>query len=362
MKTLKLPIAVLVLTTLSLFATKRNRDNLDLLSVRFSYLTTNQRIVINLVPLIMLVFMILLYRNFKIVQKIFFLRIDFNFFWAIGLILVFSSNFAWSQDVFNKIAKIYSLIGIGHLSPGFADWLGVLKGINSVTEPGEFFTIDCPGSCMQYRWQYPSLLLHLNFIHNLSSYVQITSFIIFVIFIFTFFKIYNKLESGSLLGFLFVLSPAFLLLFERMNPEIIVLLLIPILARCLFSEKYLFVSIIIIFLMAEVKFFPLILFSFLFVSFFRNWKYFLVIILGFCITTFLILQDLHLVGSGNLIAGYAATFGLIGLTSFAQGLSEPMLVFTNIPILLFLCPEDKSSNTLTLNPCSISFATTTLPM
>jgi hypothetical protein len=48
------------------------------------------------------------------------------------------------------------------------------------------------------------------------------------------------------------------------------------------------------------------------------------------------LHDLNLVGSSNLIAGYAATFGLIGLTSFAQGLPEPMLNFQQIPIVFII--------------------------
>jgi hypothetical protein len=85
--------------------------------------------------------------------------------------------------------------------------------------------------------------------------------------------------------------------------------------------------------MSEVKFYPIILFVFLILAYYRKWKYLLIVFVGLVTVSILILQDLHLVGSNNLIAGYAATFGLIGLTSFAQGLPEPMLNFQQIPIV-----------------------------
>jgi len=336
MTTLKLPFTVLLLASTAIFLSQRNRDNLDLLSVRFSYLTTSERILINLAPLLGILLLVFLHEKTIFIQGIFSRKIKLNVFWAIGFILIFMINFSWNSAIFDKVSRFYSWIGIGHLKPGFADWLGVLKGINSVNEPGEFFTIDCPGSCMQYRWQYPSLLLKLNFVDGLSTYLQISALIIFLIFIFVFFKVFNFLGSGSYLGVLFVLSPALLLLFERMNPEILIIILLPILAYYLFNEKRNFISILIIFIMAEIKFFPVILFIFLFFAFYRRWKSLLIILCSFAVICILLLRDLSLVGSSNLIAGYAATFGLIGLTSFAQGLPEPMMSFHQVPILLII--------------------------
>jgi len=333
MTSFKIPLSVLFLASIALFGTQRNRDNLDSLSVRFSYLTTSERIILNLLPLLGIVVLIFFHSRINKLQVIFSHKINLNVFWALGFILIFSANFSWTPYIFNKVSRIYSWIGIGHLRPGFADWLGVLKGIDSVTEPGESFIIDCPGSCMQYRWQYPSLLLKLNFIENLSAYVGITAFFIFLLFVIQFIKVYNFLNAGTFVGILFILSPPFILLYERMNPEIILLILTPFLARHIFNEKRIIIAIFIIFVMSEVKFYPIILFVFLILAYYRKWKYFLIVFVGLVTVSILILQDLHLVGSNNLIAGYAATFGLIGLTSFAQGLPEPMLNFQQIPIV-----------------------------
>ncbi len=336
MTTLRFPFTALLLASTSIFLSQQNRDSLDSLSVRFSYLTTNERIFINLIPLLGILLLIVLQNKTDFIEGTFSRKIKLNFFWACGFILIFLINLSWNPRIFDKISRLYSWIGIGHLKPGFADWLGVLKGINTVNEPGEFFTIDCPGSCMQYRWQYPSLLLELNFIDDLSAYLQISAFLIFLIFIFVFFRVFNFLDSGTLLGVLFVLSPALLLLFERMNPEIFIIILIPILAYYLVNKKRIFISILIIFIMAEIKFFPIVLFIYLFFAFYRNWKYLLIIFSSFTGVCILLLRDLNLIGSSNLIAGYAATFGLIGLTSFAQGLPEPIMNFQQIPILLII--------------------------
>jgi hypothetical protein len=88
--------------------------------------------------------------------------------------------------------------------------------------------------------------------------------------------------------------------------------------------------------MAEIKFFPIILFMYLFLAFYRKWKYLFIILPSFIVVSIFLLRDLHLIGSSNLIAGYAATFGLIGLTSFAQGLPEPMMSFHSLPMLLVI--------------------------
>jgi hypothetical protein len=336
MSTLTLPFTALFLASIAIFGSQRNRDNLDSLSVRFSYLTTSERIIINLIPLLGILFLLFLHSRTKLIQNIFSHKIRLNVFWGFGFVLIFIFNFSWTPAIFNQISRIYSWIGIGHLKPGFADWLGVLKGINTVNEPGEFFTIDCPGSCMQYRWQYPSLLLKLSFIDDLSSYRQISALIVFLIFTIVFFRVFNLLNSGSILGIFFVSSPALLLLFERMNPEIIVIVLLPILAHYVFNERSLLISILLISIMAEIKFFPIILFMYLFLSFYRKWKYLFIVLFSFTAMCILLLQDLYLIGSSNLIAGYAATFGLIGLTSFAQGLPEPMMTFQQIPVLLII--------------------------
>jgi hypothetical protein len=301
--------------------------NFEKLATRADGIRVEYRILFNLIPLFIILLLLQLIGYAKLIQPIT-ETMAVKLLILVGLtFLAFFPAVNLNSQMFSFFSGIYRLIGIGHIGSGFADLAGVLEGASKVDAPGEYFRIDCPGTCVQYRWQYSRFLLQLPFENILSNSTQIIAVAMWLMIV-----LVSLLGFGNtfytplvLIGFLL---PASLLAYERMNIENIIFLFIPLIV--FFSRtkfKNVFIPFIIIFL-TVIKFYPIVL-ALLFMIL-EKFKFRQVLIYGCTLAVGIILSipDLNVIGRGNLVAGYAGSYGLPNFLSLLSGNANPY--FTGI--------------------------------
>jgi hypothetical protein len=237
-----------------------------------------------------------------------------------------------NPQLFSAFAKIYQLIGIGHIGSGFADLAGVLEGATKVDAAGEYFKIDCPGTCVQYRWQYSQYLLNLPFERVLAQNLQLIALIFWLLIIFVSVKFMGKTFFSPIILICFLL-PANLLAYERMNIENLIFISIPILAYFSQSKFKDFVLPIIIIALTIIKFYPLVLAVLFLIMDKISIKKLFIYIVTITVGLVLSLPDLQAIGRSNLIAGFAGSYGLQNFLALLSGNVNPTL--TGVSLLSY---------------------------
>ena len=229
-----------------------------------------------------------------------------------------------NPQLFSAFAKSYQLIGIGHIGSGFADLAGVLEGANKVNSAGEYFKIDCPGTCVQYRWQYSHYLLNLPFEQVLAQNLQLIALIFWLLIIFVSVKFMGKVFFSPIILISFLL-PANLLAYERMNIENLIYVFIPILAYFSQSKFRDYVLPVVIIALTIVKFYPLVLAVLFLVIDKFSIRRFLIYSATIGVGVVLSFPDLQAIGRSNLIAGFAGSYGLPNFLALLSGNPNPYL-------------------------------------
>ena len=296
--------------------------NFEKLATRADGIKIEYRVLFNLMPLVLVWFLFNLVGHTKMVQPITEAP-ALQSLLIIGLtLLAFIPAVNLNSQLFSFFSGVYRLIGIGHIGSGFADLAGVFEGASKVDAPGEYFKIDCPGTCVQYRWQYSRFLLHLPFENYLSNSTQIIAIVMWLLIILVSLLGFGKrfFSPLVLIGFLL---PASLLAYERMNIENIIFLFIPLIVVCSRTKyKNIFIPIIIIFL-TIIKFYPIIL-TLLFVILEKlKFRQVLLYIGTLAVGVIISIPDLNVIGRGNLVAGYAGSYGLPNFLSLLSGNANP---------------------------------------
>jgi len=230
-----------------------------------------------------------------------------------------------NPQLFSAFAKIYQLIGIGHIGSGFADLAGVLEGAYKVNSAGEYFKIDCPGTCVQYRWQYSHYLLNLPFEQVLAQNFQLVALFLWLLIIFVSVKFMGKVFFSPIILICFLL-PANLLAFERMNIENLIFIFIPIIAYFSRSKFRDHVLPLVIIALTIIKFYPLVLAVLFLVIGKLSLRKFLIYAATIIIGLALSVPDLQVIGRSNLIAGFAGSYGLPNFLALLSGNPNPYFV------------------------------------
>lgn len=197
-----------------------------------------------------------------------------------------------------------NVFGIGHLYPNFGDLRGLFSGISNVAHVGE--QIPClKEECVPTTWVYGRVLLSLPSFHLSSVSVILISLFLTVLLISQMKGLIEKDKSWKLS--LFIATPPFVLLIERQNIEILIVLLAVWAAKWYQKEKYL-LSIFAIAIGSLIKFYPIVLLIFFIVKSVPL----LTRILALCVfatVTIFIIPDISAL-EGRATPGLAATFGL----------------------------------------------------
>lgn len=196
------------------------------------------------------------------------------------------------------------VFGIGHLYPNFGDLRGLFSGISNVGHVGE--QIPClKGECVPTTWIYGRVLLSLPSFHVSDLSVILISLFLTVLLISQMNGLIDKDKSWKLS--LVVTTPPFVLLIERQNIEILIVLLTVWAAKWYQTEKY-FLSLFVIAIGSLIKFYPIVLLIF----FVAKCVPLLTRILALCVfttITIIIMPDISAL-EGRATPGLAATFGL----------------------------------------------------
>ena len=326
-------LLVTILTVIT-FSTTSKINNFEKLAYAAKGIPVEYRIFLNFFSILLIVLFYFLIRSGWLYKE--FSPKPINKLWAIFLLsfVCFVPTLYLSNDFFELMTFFYKLIGIGHIGRGFADLAGVLQGSILANFPGDYFKIDCPGTCVQYRWQYPSFLLEIPGKSFLAQNVQTVAIILWILLILvSVFTLRSRFFKISY--FIFLCLPASLLSHERMNIEILLFFLIPLIV-ILNSRRYRLLSVpLLIVIMVEIKFYPLVL-----VALFTALEKFKLKSIGVYLLTgilsiFLVLPDLKMIGSANLVAGYAGSYGLQNFLAILQGAINPYFQLLT-PIYVFI--------------------------
>ena len=298
----------------------KNVENFKVLATnRGAEVDVKIRILINFACLLLIIIAMNFMSIFLVMKKIDYFR---ALLWFLVVSISFIPTVYFNDSYFRFMKRLYYYIGIGHIGRGYADLEGVLQGPTQIEEAGEYFLVDCPGSCMKYRWQYSSILLRMPLSEQLLSHLWLISLVLFLMMIGI--LIWAFKESFPLMGLLiFFLLPSSLLALERMNIENLLFLFIALIPAAYRSKLQLLLLPFIILVMAIVKFYPLVLaLLFAFVPKIKRERlfiYFSTLLVGIL----MFWPDLKKIGGENLVAGYAGSYGLPNFLSLLNGNLEP---------------------------------------
>ncbi len=325
----KFNFTLIFLYLLTNFSSQEKIDNYSKMAHNAKILTVQSRIAINVFLIVTCFVMYLTFRRVDIFASVANSKKGKILTFSILTFLCFVPGLYLNQNFFSLMSRIYSIVGIGHIGRGFADLDGILVGASEVKSAGEYFFIDCPGSCVQYRWQYPEFLLHLPNSNALAENYQLVAAVIWFLILFTLAVTLNQ-AIFKRIYLIFLLLPSSLLFFERMNPEFIIFLCIPVMAFFQTTKyKYIVVPMLIV-LLTVIKFYPLVLIVlFMFIEKFKI-KMQTINFVTLILCLYLVKEDLLKVGSSNLIAGFAGSYGLPNFLSLIQGSANPFFSLISV--------------------------------
>jgi len=317
-------LSILFLLTVIFFPGK-NLSNYNNLATRAESIDIQIRILLNLI-IVVITFSACVIFNKSIMYRPITDKLFSKMLILISLtLLAFFPATNLNPQLFSAFAKIYQLIGIGHIGSGFADLAGVLEGAYKVNSAGEYFKIDCPGTCVQYRWQYSHYLLNLPFEQVLAQNFQLVALFLWLLIIFVSVKFMGKVFFSPIILICFLL-PANLLAFERMNIENLIFIFIPIIAYFSRSKFRDHVLPLVIIALTIIKFYPLVLAVLFLVIGKLSLRKFLIYAATIIIGLALSVPDLQVIGRSNLIAGFAGSYGLPNFLALLSGNPNPYFV------------------------------------
>ncbi len=319
---------------------ENSRQNFTKLGATLQNVALEFKIIINLffIFALFIVYQVLQYFfDLKISKYVFFHKYHKHIMVICIVIFCFIPASIFLGYQYGLIDLYFRAFGVGHIKPNFVDLRGTLAAINKVNVVGEGYQIDCPNKpCIGWRWTYGSSILKLksfDIFHESATYVF--AFLLLIIFLYVVFKLSNNFQS-SILFLMLIPTGTLMLIIERMNIDILLILLIYYLALTINKKKiFLFIAPIPIFLAATVKYYPLILiFPLLILIQSKILRiYYLFIFLAGVIY---IIPELKLAGIDNFDYGYSATYGLKNLIGLVNGSSQPKFVLSLLTLVGFM--------------------------
>ena len=324
----------------ALYLNEKQRDNIESLAVQAVSIEFSLRVVLNfafLILFLVLCSMLLKFtRNTACARKIQltqFNKLLISTFLAIISIapaVVFTSRFQYFADNF------YGLYSIGHQKPNFLDLRAVLSGMGSVNSIGDNFSAACPGACVTYGWSYPQFLLDLNFLNisEADTYRFASTFTL--LYLLALFAISQNQISIFFIS-AWTLTASSILLFERMNLEILVPTLI-ILNLYLLQRypKVLYILPITVLFLSNLKFYPLILIPAFLIIYRKGLWWLLYNTLVFALGVYMLYDDYLEIGIASVSFGYSGTFGLKTYLGLLSGSNPSFYLHIGIPSLIFI--------------------------
>ena len=258
---------------------------------------------------------------------------------SIFLLLSISFGLAATQisETRRYIDMFYYYFGIGHLHPVFIDLRGVLAGINKVNYVGEAFAVECEAldaPCIGWGWSYGSTILQLRALGVFrEDFTHIFAIIIFLFFLKVIMKLSKDLTTRNIYVLLLT-SGVSLLIIERMNIDILVLLLLfwVSFAKGSYSKIFSFLAIL---LFSLTKFYTFFLIPII-IIFEKSVKIRIFYLFLSFLSVPIAFNDIKTAGSGSLNFGYAATFGLKNLIGSISNRSFPSFGDEFLPIFIIL--------------------------
>ena len=243
----------------------------------------------------------------------------------VGIVYIIFPNILYSNI-------IIPILKDGLLYP-FADWLAIISAVKCKSMNYDVFTIN-PCDVKERAHVYGSILLYIPLVEGFDSfyllYFPIFINLIFVLVIILHFDLRRFKEL--LLFLLIIFNPSTLLLMERLNTDIFILLILILL--CYFRLNIL--NIFLITSSTLAKFFPIALIPLFFLTkqkkFLINFMYFVIFIL--IISSVFYLDRYNLIKIFNNQDQYVASFRLsFSFVSFAKIISVTK-GFSNILFLI----------------------------
>lgn len=339
LKESSIPIAFFLLI-LSLYMNQKQRNNINGLAVQAASINFGFRVFLNFMffmIFLVLYFALLKFAKNNVILEQYRLTTPIKFLVGVALIAISSIPAFIFTSKFQKLSDIfYGFYSIGHQKPNFLDLRGVLSGMNSVESIGENFIAACPGACVEYHWNYPQFLLDLDFI-NVSE-ANTYQFAMFFVLLYL-MSLVTVLDNQMSILFIsaWTLTASSMLLFERMNSEILVPTLV--ILNLYLLQKYpkalYFLPITILFL-ANLKFYPLILIPALLIIFRRGFWWQVYNIFIFITGLFMVYDDYIKTGIASISFGYPGTFGLKTYLGLLLGSVPSFDLQFGIPLTIFI--------------------------
>ena len=333
-----LAISFFLLIT-ALYLNKKQRDNIESLAVQAVSLEFSLRVILNFVFLILflvLYFTLLKFsgntaraRKIQLTQFKKFLISTLLIAISIVPAVVFTSKFQHLADNF------YGLYSIGHQKPNFLDLRAVLSGMSSVNSIGDNFNAACPGACVTYGWSYPQFLLDLDFlkISEADTYRFASTFAL--LYLLALLAISQNQISIFLIS-AWTLTASSMLLFERMNFEILVPTLIILNLHLLQRyPKVLYILPVTVLFLANLKFYPLILIPAFLIIYRKGLWWLLYNTFVFVLGIYMLYDDYLEIGIASVSFGYSGTFGLKTYLGLLSGGNPSFYLDIGVPLLIF---------------------------
>jgi hypothetical protein len=259
-----------------------------------------------------------------------------SIFLALVLFFAILPAFITYTATISSINKFYKFFGVGHLLPNFMDLRGALAAIEKVTFTGESYSINCDnpyGTCLGWKWTYGSLILKLKVFTFFSERFTLIIAICITLLVLLFLSKLLDKPKNYVYIFPFVFTGTFLILFERLNLDILVPLILFLLAYTKERSNFVRYSVFLGYLfISETKYYTFIVLPII-ILFQKNRDRILYFIISipFILITY---SDLKSAGLESINYGYAATYGLRNWFGLVNAEPEPKYVFNPLTISL----------------------------